>query len=282
MLKQYDPVWFVNSFTSDWNRGNPAAVVLLEEYPPDSSLLALASEFGFSETAFLRKLAPGRYHIRWFTPEVEVPLCGHATLASARALFSTSEKDAGRIAFSSLSGELSAVRKDDLIELDFPGEIPEPCEISAEVAAALGGAVPLEAMSARASRNLILVYADYSDIIRLQPDFPRLAGITDQPWLGIAVTAPCPRGYVCRYFAPREGIDEDPVTGSAQTYLAPYWSAKLDLKVMLVLQASERTGTCEVELSDHRVLIRGQALLYLRGELDPGWRLPGSGIVTDR
>ncbi len=267
-----DPVWFVNAFAAGYSGGNTAAVVLLTDFPDDSRLLALASEFGFSETAFLRRLAPARYHIRWFTPEVEVPLCGHATLASARALFSSRERDSGKLSFTSLSGELTATLKGELIELDFPAENPVACSVEPSLVEALGPHQPLESLGARNSRNLILVYADPQQVLELRPDFTRLVAMAGLPWLGIAVTAPCPDGYICRYFAPWEGINEDPVTGSAQTYLAPYWSVKRGLKVLKGWQASQRGGTFEVEISSARVLIRGQAFLYLQGEIEPGWK----------
>lgn len=267
-----DPVWFVNAFAADYFGGNTAAVVLLADFPDDSRLLALAKEFGFSETAFLKALAPARYHIRWFTPEVEVPLCGHATLASARALFSGPESGCGKLSFTSLSGELAATLRGDLIELDFPAENSAACSVEPALVEALGPHQPLESLSARNSRNLVLVYAEHQQVLDLQPEFPRLAAMTGLPWLGIAVTAPCPEGYICRYFAPWEGINEDPVTGSAQTYLAPYWSAKLGLGVLNGWQASQRGGTFEVEISSARVLIRGRAFLYLRGKIDSGWK----------
>lgn len=271
-MLESNPVCFVNAFAAGYFGGNTAAVVLFDEYPDDSRMLALAGEFGFSETAFLKKLAPARYHIRWFTPEVEVSLCGHATLASARALFSGEESASGRISFHSLSGELSASLKGNLIELDFPAEIPVVCQAESALVEALGPHQPRESLSARNSRNLILVYEEHQQVLDLQPDFARLAAMKGLPWLGIAVTAPCPDGYMCRYFAPWEGINEDPVTGSAQTYLAPYWSGRLGMNLLQGWQASRRGGFFEVEIVSDRVLICGQAFLYLRGELDPAWK----------
>lgn len=265
-----DPVFFVNAFTDAWYKGNTAAVVFLDEYPDPSRMLALAKEFGWSETAFVKRLAPARYHIRWFTPEVEVPLCGHATLASAKALSANGES--GRITFESLSGELTATPKGELIQLDFPAESSQPCEVDEALLQALGPDAPLAALSARNSRNLILVYAEPGQITGMKPDFASLASLAGLPWLGIAVTAASPDGYLCRYFAPWEGINEDPVTGSAQTYLAPYWSAKLGLNVLNGRQASQRGGAFEVEIHSGRVLIRGQALLWLSGKIASDWR----------
>lgn len=273
-MQNTDPVFLVNSFADGYFGGNPAAVVILDEYPENSRMLALAREFGWSETAFLKRLGPGHYHIRWFTPEVEVPLCGHATLASAKALFSVGES--GRISFASLSGELAVRAKGEQLELDFPVEEPESCQATGDLLEALGPDKPDEILCAKRSRNLILVYPEYQQIMRMKPDFARLASLSGYPWLGIAVTAPCPDGYICRYFAPWEGINEDPVTGSAQTYLAPYWSARLGLKTLNGLQASERQGTFSAEVTGGRVLIRGRAFLWLQGGIDPSWR-KGSG-----
>ncbi len=275
-MKHTDPVFFVNAFANSYFQGNAAAVVRVDEYPQDSQMLALASEFGFSETAFVQRSGPAHYHIRWFTPEVEVALCGHATLASARALFDTEERGSTRIVFHSLSGKLTATLKDGLIELDFPAEIPAPCLVDESLLAALGAEAALETLSAKSSRNLILVYPERQQILELKPDFDRLAELTEFPWLGIAVTAPQTGGYICRYFAPWEGINEDPVTGSAQTYLAPYWSAKLGKKILQGYQASERGGGFEVEVLSGRVLIRGSAFLYLQGEIDSSWRFGGA------
>lgn len=265
------PVYFVNAFADRYYQGNTAAVVLLEAYPSDAKMLALAKEFGFSETAFLRRLGSSEYQIRWFTPEVEVPLCGHATLASAQALFSSLEAASGQISFQSLSGQLSARRRAGQIELDFPAEPAVTQAVDADLLQAMGSVQPMEILSARASRNLILVYATPQVVRDLEPDFARLAAKKDLPYFGIAVTAPAPDGYICRYFAPWEGINEDPVTGSAQTYLAPYWAARLRKKVLQGFQASERGGAFEVEVLPERVLIRGKAFIYLSGEIAPGW-----------
>lgn len=265
------PVYFVNAFADRYYQGNTAAVVLLEDYPPEAKMLALAKEFAFSETAFLRQLSSSEYQIRWFTPEVEVPLCGHATLASAKALFSSREAAADQIRFQSLSGELIASRFAERIELDFPAEPSVAHALDPEVLQAIGSVPPEEVLSARASRNLILVYARPELITALEPDFPRLAAFQDLPYFGIAVTAPAPEGYICRYFAPWEGINEDPVTGSAQTYLAPYWAQRLGQNLLQGYQASKRGGAFEVEVLPERVLIRGRAFIYLSGELAPGW-----------
>ncbi|HNT51925.1 MAG TPA: PhzF family phenazine biosynthesis protein [Candidatus Syntrophosphaera sp.] len=266
------PVYFVNAFAGGWYRGNTAAVVLLEEYPPDAALLALAREFGFSETAFLRRMAQGEYRIRWFTPEVEVPLCGHATLASAAALFELQAGKGGLILFQSLSGPLSAKRMGESIELDFPSDPPQAHAADPAVLQALSQTTPRDTLFASGTRNLVVVYADPRPVLQMQPDFGALAAFSGLPYFGIAVTAPgVEQDYICRYFAPWEGINEDPVTGSAQTCLAPYWSERLDKPILRGFQASARGGAFEAEVAGSRVLISGRAFIYLRGEVAPGW-----------
>ena len=268
------PVFFVNAFAEGFYRGNTAAVVLLPEYPPDAALLALAKEFGFSETAFVQALEPGEFRIRWFTPEVEVPLCGHATLASAAALFASGAVPGELISFQSLSGPLSARRVGTQIELDFPADLPVPHSPDPEVLRALGAEAPAEALAARGTRNLVAVCAAASTVLELRPDFAALAAMQHLPYFGIAVTAPgTDQDYVCRYFAPWEGINEDPVTGSAQTFLAPYWAGRLGKSVLSGFQASARCGSFTVDVVENRVLIRGQAFIYVRGELTSGWQV---------
>lgn len=164
------------------------------------------------------------------------------------------------------------MRKGELIELDFPAEIAVPCRVEPDLISLLGADLPLAALDAVGSRNLILVYSEPEQVMKIKPDFASLSRLEKFPWLGIAVTASQPDGYICRYFAPWEGIDRNPVTGSAQTYLAPYWSARLNQAVLQGYQASERGGGFEVEVCSGRVLIRGEALLWLRGEIDSGWR----------
>ncbi|MBW6513655.1 MAG: PhzF family phenazine biosynthesis protein [Candidatus Syntrophosphaera sp.] len=269
-----DPVFFVNAFTVGFYQGNVAAVVKLEDYPANARLLALAREFGWSETAFLKRMARNEYQIRWFTPEVEVPLCGHATLASAQCLFAGEEANLEEIRFQSRSGVLSARKKGASIELDFPADPPHLATAEKAVLQALGPAYPSEALLAPATRNLVVVYPAPELVLALRPDFATLAGLEEAPYFGIAATA---RGndqdYICRYFAPREGINEDPVTGSAQTFLAPYWAEKLQKKVLRGFQASARGGSFEVEVRQERVLIRGRALIWLEGQISPKWRI---------
>jgi PhzF family phenazine biosynthesis protein len=269
-----DTVFFVNAFATDYYKGNTAAVVIPSAVPEEKQMQALAAEFGFSETAFLQKLDNSFYHIRWFTPETEVPLCGHATLASAQALFSSLEQNSREIRFQSLSGILAARKVEEDIELDFPSEPLIPHQISEEVLKALGCPTPAEVLLASRSRNLVLVFSSGQQVLDLSPDFANLARLKGMPFFGIAATAQTDDGYICRYFAPWEGINEDPVTGSAQTFLAPFWSMRLRRNILRGYQASKRGGGFEVEVLEDRARIRGRAFIYMQGILDPSWRLP--------
>jgi len=259
---------FVNAFASGLFDGNTAAVVRVEEYPTSAEMLSVARLFGFSETAFLRREAKTEYQIRWFTPEVEVALCGHATLASAGYLFASSEQDADLISFHSLSGQLMARRAGQQIELDFPLDIPTPYQPEEAVLKALGEVKSVETLFAAATRNLVIVLKTPAAVQRMKPDFAALAALKEQPYFGIAVTAATEEGYICRYFAPWEGINEDPVTGSAQTFLAPYWAGVLGRNELQGYQASERGGKFSVRVQEKRLLLRGKVVVYLQGVLN--------------
>ena len=261
------PLYLVDAFAERIGTGNTAAVVRLDQYPAVELMQELARELNFSETAFLVPEPEGKYHIRWFTPEVEVALCGHATLASAQVLFTHYEQDVTELRFSSLSGTLVCRKREKAIELDFPVDESQAATVPAEVIAALGGVEPVEVKYAPATRNLILVYADTDDVLKMRPDFAALHKLERGAWFGLAVTAVAQgrEDYICRYFAPWEGINEDPVTGSAQTFLAAIWADKLGKTILRGYQASARGGRFEVELARPRVLIRGKALIYMAG-----------------
>lgn len=266
-------VYFVNAFSDRYYRGNTAAVVMVEAYPRDDKMLALAGEFGFSETAFVQRISANRYQIRWFTPEVEVNLCGHASLASAKALFSDYLPDADKVFFSSRSGDLSATRRGDQIELDFPADVPVDSKPRAAFSEALGEIKPERVLYSERTTNLVLVYPSSADVLGLDPDFAALRQLEDSRIHGIIATAPAEgdTDYICRYFAPWEGINEDPVTGSAQTCLGPYWRKRLGKDSLTGYQASARGGRFEINIRDDRVLISGKALIYMRGVLAEGW-----------
>ena len=256
------PLLQIDAFTALPFGGNPAAVCRLSEPRSDAWMLQLAQEMNLSETAFLLPEQQG-YRLRWFTPAVEVDLCGHATLASAHALLEWGEWD-GRepVRFYSRSGLLTARRDGEWIELDFPSRPGEPCEVPAGLEAALG----VRAHHAiRYNDDYLIELASEEAVRALQPDFQALVRL---PVRAVTVTA---RGesydFVSRFFAPRMAINEDPVTGSSHTRLTPYWSQKLGKARMLAFQASARGGLLRVELAGDRVRMAGQAVTVLRGEL---------------
>lgn len=249
----------VDAFTSQPFAGNPAAVCVLDAPRPDAWMQAVAAEMNLSETAYL--LEEGReWRLRWFTPTVEVDLCGHATLASAHVLFEQSHKPPLR--FATHSGVLSAAREGDFITLDFPALFSEPAAAPPGLAEALG-AIPAAVSS---SRFDCLVELESEDAVRnLRPDIQKLAQVDVR---GVIVTARAAEfDFVSRFFAPRAGVDEDPVTGSAHCALAPYWAAKLGKHAMTGFQASRRGGVVSVRLAGDRVTLAGQAVTVLRAEL---------------
>ena len=249
----------VDAFTSELFTGNPAAVCILDEWLDDARLQAIATENNLSETAFLLKSDEG-FEIRWFTPVTEVPLCGHATLASAFVIFNYLNWLEATIRFQTRRrGVLTVTQKEGLLEMDFPTMIPTPQEIPEGLADALGY-LPLEVLGTE--RQLLTVFADERTVRELKPDFGLLA---QYEW-GTIVTAPGEQcDFVSRYFAPRVGIPEDPVTGSAHCVLVPYWSQRLGKKRLRARQVSKRVGELFCEDCGERVTIAGKAVLYLEG-----------------
>ncbi len=253
----------VDAFANAIFHGNPAAVCVLDEWLPDLVMQALAMEMNLSETAFLVK-KDGGFRIRWFTPTTEVKLCGHATLAAAHVLYKHIGCAPDPIRFTSLSGVLIAhLTPEGLISLDFPANPPNPVDLTQEIQLALGGA-PICALAAE---DLIVVYSDATEIDIITPDFARIAQL---PYRGVVVTAPG-NGYrydfVCRFFAPKTGINEDPVTGSAFTELAPYYSDVLGKQQFFAKQVSKRGGEVHVSLDGRRVHIAGLAQTVMQGRL---------------
>jgi len=230
----------------------------------DRWMQAVAREMNLSETAFLYP-DPDGWRLRWFTPAVEVDLCGHATLASAHVLWETNRLDNLAVArFHTRSGLLLARRDGDRIELDFPAETPIPTEAPAGLVEALGA----RPVAVARNRFDYLVEVGSADEVRgLDPDFTGLRAVEAR---GVMVTSRADDGehdFISRFFAPRAGVDEDPVTGSAHCCLAPYWAGRLGRLEMAGYQASARGGTVEVRLSGDRVLLRGRAITVMRGEL---------------
>jgi PhzF family phenazine biosynthesis protein len=257
----------VDAFTAVPFRGNPAAVCMLEEERGDGWLAAVAAEMNLSETAFLRPREDGGWALRWFTPAVEVDLCGHATLAAAHALWETGRAgDATSIAFHTRSGILTARREDgDVIVLDFPAEPAEPVTPPAGLLAALG--TTGDAVVARNRFDYLVELESADDVRMLRPDMERLAQIATR---GVVVTALSDHpgcDFVSRWFGPQSGVDEDPVTGSAHCCLGPWWASRLGRDEMRGYQASPRGGYVDVRLRGDRVELAGQAVTVLRGQL---------------
>ena len=255
------PIYQVDAFTRRLFGGNPAAVMLLDAYPGDRMLQALAGENNLAETAFLVREGDG-YRLRWFTPKVEVPLCGHATLASAAVVMERLQPARTQVVFQSASGPLTVRRQGRGYVLDFPAR-PSECIATPpkELAEALG-AEPSEVWLN--AFNYMAVF-DSADTVRaLAPDMAAVAAI-DRP--GVIVTAPgeAPYDFVSRYFAPAKGIPEDPVTGAAHCMLTPYWAGRLGKASFTAFQASARGGEVFCRLKGDRVELEGNCVFYLEG-----------------
>jgi len=255
----------VDAFTDVAFAGNPAAVCVLPEPRPDSWLRNVAREMNLSETAFLVP-RNGEFDLRWLTPAVEVDLCGHATVASAHVLWQDGHLPAGAQArFHTRSGLLTADRRGDWIELDFPVKIAVPADPPAELLAALGISSPVAV--ARNAFDYLVEISSEDELRALKPDHTTLRKI---PVRGVIVTAPSasPKfDFVSRFFAPGSGIDEDPVTGSAHTALGPWWGPKLGKTEMTAFQASARGGVVRIRLDGDRIKLGGQAVTIMQAEL---------------
>jgi PhzF family phenazine biosynthesis protein len=263
------PLYQVDAFTAEPFAGNPAAVCLLEDDADPGWMQRVAAEMNLSETAFLRPGAEaGRYGLRWFTPAVEVELCGHATLASAHVLFTEGLAEAGReLRFDTASGPLAARRDGDgAIWLDFPATPAEPVDPPAGLVEALGGGAAR--WVGRGRFDYLVELADEQAVRDLAPDVRRLGDLGSR---GVIVTAAGDgsggHDFVSRYFAPAAGIDEDPVTGSAHCTLGPFWAERLGRIQLTGFQASARGGLVQVRPRGDRVLLGGQAVTVLRGQL---------------
>ena len=254
------PYYHVDAFTSQLFHGNPAGVCLLETWLPNSTLLSIAAENNLAETAFLVR-NEDFFELRWFTPEVEIDLCGHATLASAFVLFSEKLASGDAVRFKSQSGWLATSRRNELLELDFPSRPPLPCMPPEKLIDGLGR-LPSEVLK---SRDYVAVFDSPTDVAKLAPDFQTLAQLDS---LGIIVTA---KGtdcdFVSRFFAPAAGVPEDPVTGSAHCSLIPFWAGRLGKNELFARQISKRGGELHCRLLGERVGIAGQARLYSKGEI---------------
>ncbi len=259
------PVWFVNAFTSRPFAGNPAAVIPLQDWLPEPLMLAIARENDLSETAYLVG-SHGQYEIRWFTPTTEVPLCGHATLASAWVLFNRVSPGLESVCFASKSGPLGVTHTENRLVLDFPASSVQRVALASEtVAGEIVAALGREPAELHAGFQWLAVYRSETEVRNLAPDFD---GLLATGIHGIIATAPGDDSdFVSRFFAPAAGVPEDPVTGSAHTRLVPYWSARLSRKSLFARQVSARGGELWCELRGDRVHIAGDASLYLEGTL---------------
>jgi PhzF family phenazine biosynthesis protein len=254
------PVFHIDAFTGGQFAGNPAALLLLERYPLDSILQAIAEEHNLSETAFLIP-DKGDYHIRWFTPTTEVPLCGHATLASAAAVLENIQPGRRAVVFQSASGPLSVGRSRHGYVMDFPARVSTTVAVPDGLAEALGVA-PVEVLADRF--NYLVLLQDARSVRSLAPD---IAGILRLDRSGVIVTAAGDQNFdiVSRYFAPAKGIPEDPVTGGAHCALTPYWAGRLGKSELRAFQASRRGGELHCRLNGDRVELEGQCAIYLVG-----------------
>ena len=251
-------IYQIDAFSQQPFGGNPAAVCPLTEWLPDEQLQNIAAENNLSETAYFVPRGDF-YELRWFTPEVEVDLCGHATLAAAWVLIHQLADAPEVLRFATRSGELRVTRNGDELAMDFPAKPPQPCEPPSDLLNALG----IEHAEVFAADDYIVLVDDEAQIAALTPDFARLKGL---PKRGIAVTAKSTRfDFVSRWFGPNVGVNEDPVTGSAHTSLAPFWAERLGKSILTAEQGGKRRGQLRCELKGDRVIISGQAVLYLQG-----------------
>lgn len=254
-------IFKLDTFTDQTFSGNAAAVCPLENWLPDSLMQNIAAENNLSETAFFVG-SEGQYELRWFTPKTEVDLCGHATLASAFVIMQELEPSLSVVSFKTRSGELTVTRNGRAYEMNFPSQPPKHTEAPYGLLEALS----LPPIHILASEDYFLVYESQEQIEQLVPDFRALKNI---PLRGVIVTA---KGndvdFVSRFFGPNVGIDEDPVTGSAHCALAPFWAEKLHKTKLIGRQLSSRGGIVGCEVAGTRVLLSGECVVYLEGQIN--------------
>ncbi len=278
MPKRHIPIYQVDAFTDRPFAGNPAAVCPLTEPLPEALMRQIAAENNLSETAFIVPEAsgreagkePGNWSIRWFTPEVEVDLCGHATLASGAVVLTLLEPHLSAVTFHCKFGPLTVARHDGGFRLDFPARPPRPFDGPAEVATLLTDALGAAPSTLIAARDVIAVFDSAEAVRALTPDFAKLAQIPG--YFAVGVTAPGSGAdgdvdFVSRFFAPAKGIDEDPVTGSLHCTLTPYWADRLGKGTLAARQVSRRQGDLKVALRGDRVDLIGNAVLVMVGQL---------------
>jgi PhzF family phenazine biosynthesis protein len=260
----------IDAFTDKLFSGNPAGVCLPEHWPPKELMQSIAAENNHSETAFLVKQANGHYGLRWFTPTLEIDLCGHATLAAAFVLFGEREKQAQTLTFETAGGELTVTKNGDMLCLNFPATPPAECPAYPSIERALG----VKPLAVYKSIDFMVLVKSEETLRRLNPVYTVLANLRHEAGMehdrfGIIVTAPGKEcDFVSRYFAPGAGVLEDPVTGRAHCTLTPFWSKRLGKKVMTARQLSARGGVLLCEDAGKRVKINGKAVRYLKGTIE--------------
>jgi PhzF family phenazine biosynthesis protein len=257
--------YVVDAFTDELFKGNPAGVCLVDEFPDDDVMQNVAAENNLAETAFAYAVnRNNRYDLRWFTPETEIDLCGHATLATAFVITNFVNKELTDISFNTKSGILNVTKTHDLFVMDFPARIP----VQVEVTGLMEDAAGVKVLEAHLARDMLLLLENEETVRKLNPDMRKIAAIPG--CFGLIVTA---KGsskdtdFVSRFFAPGAGIPEDPVTGSSHTSLIPFWAKRLNKEIMTAKQLSKRGGTLYCENCGDRVKIAGRAALYLTGEI---------------
>jgi PhzF family phenazine biosynthesis protein len=254
-------IYQVDAFTKVPFKGNPAAIVPLESWLPSETMLDIAAENNLAETAFFVPNGDG-FDLKWFTPTVEMDLCGHATLATAYVLWSELGYENDSIAFETKSGTLNVSREGDLIVMDFPSRPASATDAPDELGEALNGR-PDQVLK---SRDLLCVFNTEAEVLALRPDFKAITELSGVH--AVICTAPGDTSdFVSRFFAPAVGVDEDPVTGSAHCTLIPYWAERLGRNELHARQVSSRGGELFCELKGDRVKIAGNAVLYLKGEI---------------
>lgn len=253
------PIYTVDAFTDHVFGGNPAAVCPLKEWLSTETMQQLANENNLSETAFFVERPDGDFDIRWFTPELEIDLAGHPTLATAYVLFYELGYAKAEIRFHSKSGLLTVTRNGELMEMNFPARMPVACDIPPHLLEGFS----IKPKAVLRSRDYFLVYESEEEILNTVPDFVQLNQVET---LGIIITAKGKDAdFVSRFFVPNSVIGEDPVTGSAHATLIPYWGNKLDKITMKAVQVSKRRGDLWCGIKGNRVTIAGKAVLYMKG-----------------
>jgi PhzF family phenazine biosynthesis protein len=261
------PLYWVDAFTAAPFHGNPAAVCLLPHSIPENTMQSLAHEFGISETAYVwPEHELGGWRLRWFTPAAEVKLCGHATVAAATAIWQH-HQSSEPLTFHTLSGALHADLKEGRVELSFPARPPEECPIPRGVVDAVGLSEQQVLWCGRDVDDYLLLLKTEDEVRSLAPDFHALKNLETRGLIITACSGHSERDIVSRFFAPRVGIDEDPVTGSAHCCLAPFWAPRLGKNIFRAEQLSARGGQLEVELTEDRVQLRGQSFILVSGQV---------------